>query len=430
MRILYWIYCLVLIIATPILILILIYRGFKGKEDFKRLNEKFGIPSVKLPKGQKVAWFHGASVGETKALLKLMEDFKHTYPDMFVLVTSGTVTSSKLMKKELDPKIGTHQFTPLDHPVFVALFLMFWKPVVCFRADSDLWPVTVEQIRKRKILHYIVNGRISDNSMKTYGKMPFYAKFLLAGVTKVFAKDEIDAEKFKKLGAKEVTTFGNLKLDADVLTYDKKEFDKFSSVLKEKTVVIFASTSDNEEDMAFKIFNNLNKKFKDLFFIIAPRQRTRLPGIINNAKKNNINLAIRSQKQEIKKDTNVYISDTIGEMGLFFSLSEFAFMGRSMFGGFMGSNPIEPLQLGCIVLTGPHIMAFEALYNNMIKSGVVDLCKTPADLEERLAFYLGNKSGLKKAIENNKQFLEQNKNVGKKILNNLKPVLDKIDKKR
>jgi 3-deoxy-D-manno-octulosonic-acid transferase len=380
-----------------------------------------------IAEGKKIIWIHGASVGETQSVLPFMEDLHKKYPAFYFLITSGTVTSAKLLRSQLNPEYAVHQYMPYDNPIFIASFLRYWSPSICFRVDSDFWPITLRQIKARKIPHYIINGRMSDKSFDKYMKHPAIAKFLFEGFSGVYAKEKGDENKFKKLGFKNVKSFGNLKLDAPALTYNKDELTKFEKALKGKPLIHFAQTSDGEEEMAFAMFGNLKKMHKNLFMIITPRNIKRSDEIVKLAKKYKLDIAVRSKKQSINKNTNAYLADTMGELGLFFKLSELCFIGRSMFNN-TGSNPIEPLKFHNIVFCGPNVSAFKELYNQLINEKIVMLARTPEELEKLLKEYLDDKKKRNEILKREIKFLKNNKDVGKKIMKDLSGVLNKIAK--
>ena len=158
----------------PALYLYLNRRKNRGKEDPGRIGERFGHPSAVRPKGRLV-WIHGASVGESLSALPVIDELKRRYPEVSVLVTTGTVTSAALMHERL-PSGVIHQFIPIDRQVSVARFLHHWKPDVALWLESDLWPNMLTKAKKAGVKLVLLNGRISEKSFKGYSRFPSFIR--------------------------------------------------------------------------------------------------------------------------------------------------------------------------------------------------------------------------------------------------------------
>ena len=197
------------IIAYPLLKPVLLHRSRKGKEDRQRLKERFGRASVERPSGP-VVWVHAASVGETLAVAPVVEKIRQY--GIFVLLTTGTVTSAKLAGSRFGAGV-IHQYVPLDVAPSIARFLDHWRPALVINVETEIWPVTIAALKQRKIAQLIVNGRISDRSFDRWMARRGMARVLFSRFSGVMAQTELDAERFGDLGALNVGVTGNLKVD-------------------------------------------------------------------------------------------------------------------------------------------------------------------------------------------------------------------------
>ena len=344
--------------ATPLAPLLLRQRAARGKEDKTRINERLGIASLPRPEG-KLVWIHGASVGESLSALplidKLMED------GIKVLVTSGTVTSATIMKQRL-PKGALHQFVPLDTPRAVARFLDYWRPDAGLFIESDLWPNLIQGAKKRGVRLGLVNARISARSAERWRFARKSMAALLSAFDVVLAQDEDFAARFRTLGAAQVQVSGSLKADAPPLGANDATLKELRQAIGSRPVLLAAQTHPGEDETILPAHDLLKARFPDLLTIIVPRHIERAADI---AMLCGTRGAIRrSGGQPITAQTAIYIADTLGEMGLFYRLAPFCFIGATLV-PMGGHNPLEPAALNCAVLAGPHTVnaarAFDAV---------------------------------------------------------------------
>ena len=343
--------------ASPFAGLLLSQRAARGKEDRARLNERLGIASLARPAGRLV-WVHGASVGESLAALPLIEKL---LAHGSVLVTSGTVTSAKVMAMRL-PKGAIHQFVPLDTPRAVTRFLDHWKPEAGLFVESDLWPNLVLEAAARGVRLALVNARISEKSATGWSRAPKSGRALIQAFDAVLAQDEEIAERFRKLGARDVLVAGSLKADAPPLACDGAALAALKAQIGTRPLLIAAQTHPGEDETVLPAHDILRQRFADLLTIIVPRHPERGPDIamLCGGRK----AARRAAGEEIGGETEIYIADTMGELGLFYRLAPFCFIGGTLV-PLGGHNPLEPALLHCAILSGPHranaVQAYDAI---------------------------------------------------------------------
>ncbi|MBL0942566.1 MAG: 3-deoxy-D-manno-octulosonic acid transferase, partial [Alphaproteobacteria bacterium] len=323
-------------------------RVKKGKEDPNRLTERYGQASIPRPQGQLI-WIHAASMGESMSTLAFIEKLLKTCPNLHILMTTGTLTSAKTMRQVL-PKDVIHQYNPLDAPSWVEEFLNYWHPDLVLWLESELWPNMIQTIHTRAIPLFLLNGRISDQTYKYWLRLKNFIAPILRAFHVCFAQSAQDQERLEKLGAPYVITAGNLKFSARPLAVDEKELQHMRSLVKGRQVWLAASTHEGEEAFvaqAHQLITNVNP---EALCIVIPRHPERAARIVEAFK--NFQIARRSKGHTITPQTQIYIADTLNELGLFYRLAPVAFIGGSLV-PIGGHNLIEPLQLDCVPIHGP-----------------------------------------------------------------------------
>lgn len=334
------------IALTPLAPLLLRERAARGKEDSARMGERLGVASAARPDGRLV-WIHGASVGESLAALPLIE--KLLAEDIRVLVTSGTVTSANMMQARL-PAGAIHQYVPLDTPRAAARFLDHWQPAAGLFVESDLWPNLLLEAQRRGVKLALINARISERSAAGWRRVPQMARTLLGVFDTILAQDEDFAARFRALGAHDVVVAGSLKADAPPLSCDGQTLAAMQAVIGDRPILLAAQTHPGEDETVLPAHDQLRARFPNLLTIIVPRHVERGPdiamlcGVRPHAR--------RAAGEAVAANTAVYIADTMNELGLFYRLPSFCFLGGTLV-PMQGHNPLEPAILNCAVLAGP-----------------------------------------------------------------------------
>jgi 3-deoxy-D-manno-octulosonic-acid transferase len=345
-------------IASPFAPLLLRERASRGKEDRARLGERLGTASAARPEGPLV-WVHGASVGESLSALPLIDKLLEC--GCPVLATSGTVSSAHVMQARL-PQGAIHQYVPLDTPRATARFLDHWKPRLGLFVESDLWPNLILSAAERGVRLALVNARISERSATGWQRARHSAAALLGAFAMVLAQDEDVAARFRALGAREVRVVGSLKADAPPLAADEKKLSELQAAVGSRPVLLAAQTHPGEDETVLPAHDILRARHPDLLTILVPRHPERGSDIAMLAGRRAATR--RSQGGAITGQTCVYIADTLGELGLFYRLAHFCFLGGTLV-PMGGHNPLEPAILHRAVLAGPHransARAFEAI---------------------------------------------------------------------
>jgi 3-deoxy-D-manno-octulosonic-acid transferase len=371
----------------------LAYRAAKGKEERARRLERSGYASADRPAGPLV-WFHAASVGEMNAVIPLIREIRRR--DIHVILTTGTVTSAKLAAERIGND-AIHQYVPLDLKPAVSRFLNYWQPDCAIIAESEIWPATVMELGRRRIPQILVNARMSDRSFDRWGRRPSLAEALFENLALVIAQSDVDAERFRDLGARQVIMSGNLKVDTDAPSYDAAIFARYKKQIGERKTWAAISTFDGEEKAAGIVHRTLKERDGQLT-IIVPRHPERADAVEEELVKQGLKVARRTREDILSPDVDVFLGDTIGEMGLYLRLTEVAFVGRSLFAE-GGQNPLEPAMLGCAVLSGSNVQNFRDAYQALARRGSARMVRDTEMLAKGVHYLLGNDHARRNMIE-------------------------------
>ncbi len=358
-------------------------RESQGKEDPERLHERLGQPDLPRPDGP-LAWFHAASVGESLSILELLTQIKAAYPDLTLLVTTGTRSSAQILATRL-PKTVIHQFVPVDTKSAVSGFLNHWTPDIAIWTESEFWPRLMSQTHGRGIPMLLINGRISDRSMQSWKWLPGMSKSLFDRFATMLVQTEEAATAFRKIGAPSdrLHVTGSLKEGAIPLPYDATERKEMLRQIGTRPVWFAGSTHDGEEEIVLAAHKLITKKRPEALLILAPRHPERSPEIKALMDTRGISCACRSEGQPITNQTEVYLADTLGEMGLWYRIAPVSFVGGSLV-SVGGHNPFEPAALGSAILHGPHVHNFETIYERLYEGEAALCVRTERELADEV----------------------------------------------
>ncbi|HJD55670.1 MAG TPA: lipid IV(A) 3-deoxy-D-manno-octulosonic acid transferase [Rickettsia endosymbiont of Pyrocoelia pectoralis] len=399
--------CLSLLLL-PVYIIIIFVRLLIGKEDLKRVLERFAI-GKKRQNDSFLLWIHAASVGESMAALTLIHNISKLYPEIRFLVTSWTNSSAKILSAKL-PKTAVHQFLPIDNIVFTKIFLEKWKPNLGIFIESELWPCTINEGTKYcKLL--LVNARISDKSFAIWQKRKGFFQLMLKNFSKIIVQSERDLQKFNSLGVSNAINLGNIKFANEKLPADKKELSKLNSHLKNKRIIVFASTHPEDEEIIFPIIKNLKNRFTNCYVILIPRHPERVKSILDNCKSHNLAATAKSQNDLPVLTDDLYIVDRFGEMGLFFSVATISFIGGSFKQG--GHNILEAAHFSNCILFGPDMSKNTDIAKGILQNKAAIQIKNGSELLSKFEYLLdpNNSEELKTYQKNSLKFVEANQKI-------------------
>ena len=287
-------------------------------------------------------------------------------PDTHVLVTTGTVTSAQLMAERL-PEGAFHQYVPIDSRAATRAFLDHWRPDLALFIESELWPNLIVEAKSRGIRMALVNARLSEQSFQRWTREPGLARRLLCAFDACLAQDAGVAGRLTALGARTVRITGSLKADAPPLPVDEKALDVFRSAIGERPVFLAASTHPGEEKMLLDVVESLHSLGLAPLSVIVPRHPHRGPEIESLARAHALVAERRARGALPSPSTQVYVADTLGELGLFYRTTHFAFLGGSLV-PHGGQNPLEAARLHTAILTGPHTHNFDEIFDIILSA--------------------------------------------------------------
>ena len=395
-----------ILLLSPIIIL---FRIIKKKEHPTRFLEKLGISSKNRMQG-KVIWFHGSSVGEVLSIMPLIERLEKNSKIKQIVITSSTLSSSKVLEKyKLNKTI--HQFFPIDANLIIKKFLNYWKPTAVFFVESEIWPNTIQNLHKRNIKIALLNARITNKTFTKWFKFKSFSKDIFNKFDLCLCQNKETKLYLKKLGSKNIKNLGNLKFS------ESKKIKKINKIKNFKLLnnknILFGgiSTHYDEEIFCGKVHLELKNKYKKFISIIIPRHVNRAESIKNDLENLKLKVHLHSSKINIENDTDIYLVDTYGETKSFLNMCKVVYLGGSIIKR-GGQNPLEAARSGCKVIHGSNVDNFKEIYALLNNIGVSSKIN-------------GVKDAKIKIIKNLKTNVKQRKNIvkinqlGRKILNSI-----------
>ncbi|RVI46912.1 lipid IV(A) 3-deoxy-D-manno-octulosonic acid transferase [Sinorhizobium medicae] len=395
-------------------------RAAKGKEDPARRRERYGYPSAPRPQGPLV-WFHAASVGETNAVTPLIKEIRRR--GIAVVLTTGTTTSARVAAERLGSAV-VHQYVPLDFKPAVSRFLEYWQPDLAIIAESEIWPMTIIELGRRHIPQVLVNGRLSDRTFARWRRRPSLADALFENLALVIAQSDVDAERFRMLGALPVTVSGNLKVDNEAPPHDPRDLREYRQQIGARKTWAAISTFEGEENAAGTVHQALKER-TGLLTIIVPRHPERCDAIESALVAKGMKVARRTRGDPVTPDIDILLGDTIGEMGLFLRLTEVAFVGRSLFAE-GGQNPLEPAMLGCAVLSGGNVQNFRETYQMLAKNGSAKIVRDTEMLAKGVNYLLANDDMRRSMIDAGLETVQQMRGALSATMKGLEPYINPL----
>lgn len=418
-----WLYKRTMTFGKPVIMRLLQKRLKTGKEDPNRLPERFGTPSRVRPEHGPLIWVHVASVGEAQSMIQLISLFLDQNPTGSALVTSITRTSAELLENRL-PARAFHQYLPVDRPKWAKRFLNYWHPDMILWAESELWPVIISEIGKRHIPMALVNARMSRRSFQNWSYAKGTAATILSAFNIILTQTDQDQEYYRKLGARSVRTVGNIKFASPALPYIEFDLQLLRNAVGDRPVWVYASTHAGEEELATKTHIALQETYPNLLTIVIPRHPERVVSINKSLEKYGLTLSNRTKNRiPPHAGTEIYLVDTLGELGLFYRLCPISCIGRSFSDdGGGGHNPLEAAQLGSAVLHGPHVQNLRDIYEPMDRYGAALCLDRPEKLAPALQQLLSDKESLKNLSEKGYSFAESQKEILQNVIEELEPL--------
>lgn len=415
------IYRVLSILLFPFLELYLIFRVIKKKEDKSRLKERFGHATKSRPKGELI-WLHAVSVGEANSALILVDELLNSFPKISILFTTATLTSAAIIAQKL-PQFHDrvlHQFLPIDSYFCVQNFLNFWQPRAAVFVESEIWPNLIYEAHRRGVLSFLINARMSEKSFSKWrlGRLSGFRIFDYFAA--IFAQTKDEKKRFEMLTDQEIFFCGNLKSQAQNLMVDEEKLAQLKLQIGERKIFVAASTHKGEEELVLLAHQRLRKNFSDLLTIIILRHPSRADEVKNLL--DGKNFVQRSQNQDIVDATEIYLVDSLGELGIFYSLANFAFIGGSLL-PIGGHNPFEAIKLGCTVISGSQVFNFKEIYNDLVEKNACAIVGSVDELVTTVQKFIRDEDVCKAMSDKALDMIKNSDNIAKNIVAKMDQVL-------
>ncbi|MCH8097198.1 MAG: 3-deoxy-D-manno-octulosonic acid transferase [Proteobacteria bacterium] len=412
-------------LALPLIRLYLARRRGQGKEDAARFGERLGRAGRARPEGPLI-WLHAASVGEALSILGLTERILAEFGEVNMVVTTGTVTSARLLAERLPPR-AFHQYVPVDRLAWARRFLDHWRPDIALWVESEFWPNLIAETQARAITMILLNGRMSLRSFAAWRRWPGLIRPLLGGFALCLAQDDDEAKRLRALGAPSVKAPGNLKFASAPLPVDEEEAGRLARSIGARPVWLAASTHAGEEEIVVEAHRRMAPTHRGLLTVIVPRHPNRGQEVAAVLERAGMKGALRSRDDAIAPETEIYIADTLGELGLFYRLCPVAFIGGSLI-PHGGQNLLEPARLDCAVIHGPHMENFRAVAGEMTTAGASIEAGNAKDIAAAVASLLDDEAARAARVEAARRIATAKDGVIDAVMEELGPFLKALPK--
>ena len=310
----------------------------------------------------------------------------------------------------------------MTRPGPVGRFLDHWSPDLVMVVESEIWPCLFDEMRQRETPFVLLNGRLSDKSQRNWARLPALSRYLFDCLDLVLAQSAADADRFRRLGCRHVETPGNLKFDAPEPEADAAEVARLAAAGKGRPIWLAALTHPGEDEIALTAFAQLRQDFPDLLMVLVPRHPARADGIADLVAGHGFTLSRRSLEEAISAATDVYLGDTLGEMGLYYKLAPVTFLGGS-FNDAGGHNPVEAALSGSALVTGPRVANARAVYKEFWIENAAIKVEHPDELANRLQPFLADPERTREQAERARSLVEAGRGALDKTLKHLEPFL-------
>jgi 3-deoxy-D-manno-octulosonic-acid transferase len=408
----------------PLVMLYLLRRLASGKEDRARFGERCGKPGRERPRGPLV-WIHAASVGEAVSMLALIDELVAARPAISVLVTTGTVTSGRLLASRLPAGRALHQYVPVDRPAYVRRFLDHWQPDIALWVESELWPNLIMETHARNVPLILVNARMSARSFQNWQRWPAIIRPMLGAFDLCLAQDVVQAERLRQLGAKRALCVGNLKSAAGPLPASESELGRLAAQAAGRPLWLAACTHAGEEEAATATHHALKRRWPDILTLLVPRHPARAGSVAELCKAEGLTVARRSLGDPIASTTDIYLGDTLGELGLFYRLAGIAFVGGSLI-PMGGHNPLEAALLDCAVIHGPDMSNCAGIARDLAAAGAAVTVRDATELAATVERLLGDPAERARRAAAGLEVAANNRAVLDAVIERIAPWLDRL----
>ncbi len=410
---------------SPFLSVLLFLRKLDKKED--KISEFHRFARIKLPepKGKRI-WFHAASVGENMISLNIANHLRSLRPELEFLFTCQTQTAAQIIAKQ-KAEGDFFLFAAFDHPTIAKRFVNNTKPDLAVFIEGEIWPNLLAQLRKSGIKTALINSRMTEKSIVNWSKSADLGRVAFSGLDFAHAANKKTHDFLEKFIEGLSPSINNLKYAAPALEFDKNDLSELKTHLKGRKIWLVASSHEGEEEIILGAHKLVCESFDDCLLVIAPRHLNRANKIEDFSIEHGFKCAFRSKGEIPTQDHNVFIWDVLGQMGLFYSLGDFAFIAGSLLPEIGGHNPIEPAQLNCAIVTGPYYHNFIDVFTDFkINNSAIETDANAAAIAECVLNIINGTTNIVEMKKNALDFVTKSDNLLKEIDRNLLYLIDKV----
>ena len=408
-------YTLLLYLLVPLVILRLLWRSIRAPDYRRRWPERFGFIAPTL--GEQVIWLHAVSVGEVLAAEPLVRALLERRPDHSILITTVTPTGSARVSALFGDDVA-HVYAPYDLPPVISRFLDRVRPQLAIVMETELWPNLFFACQYRSVPLLLVNARLSERSVAGYRRVRGLAGQTLSAVTGIAAQSELDAGRFRSLGADEgrITVTGNMKFEQRIppgLPEQAEALRRDWGV--SRLVWVAGSTHAGEDEQLLDVFRQLREQFRDCLLVLVPRHPERFASVTQLCRQRGYNTLLRSERLPCEPETEVLVGDSMGELTLFYAAADVAFVGGSLV-PHGGHNLLEPAALGVPVVTGPSVFNFVEICELLLQAGACEKAETAGELLTVLRRWLGDADERHRVGQRGREVVEENRGALQSVM--------------
>ncbi len=375
-------YSLLVYLATPLVLVRLLWRARKQPEYLQNLDERWAL--YRKPAAQKLIWVHAVSVGETRAAQPLIEALQNAWPEHRILLTGMTPTGREAGREVYGDRV-VQAYLPYDYPGAVNRFFRHFSPVFGVLMETEIWPNLLAAAKRNDVPVILANARLSERSARGYKKVRRLVQPAFMTLSAVAAQTTGDARRIDELGATHVSVCGNLKFDVTPAPEKLALGQAWRKALGERQVWLAASTREGEEVLVLDAWRKIDASpgQPPPLLVIVPRHPQRFAEVAELLARNDVEFVRRSTGMPAA-DTQVWLGDSMGEMAAYYTLADIAFIGGSLL-PLGGQNLIEAAACGCPVVIGPHTLNFQRATEDAIAAGAAIRVDDPAGLAKAIS---------------------------------------------
>ena len=418
-------YTLLLYLLLPLVLLRLLWRGFRAPAYRQRWLERFGLFENKTAAGG--VWLHAVSVGEVQAIEPLVQHLCKVHPTVPITITTATPTGSDRVRELFGDSVF-HVYCPYDIPLFINNFLQRVRPGVLLLVETEIWPNLLTICQQRGIPSLLANGRLSEKSARAYRRLGSFTRQIFQRITRLAVQSGDDAGRFAELGVprERISITGSIKFDIRIPASVLEQTQVLRRLCGEdRPVWVAASTHEGEDEKVLKAHRMILQQLPNALLILVPRHPERFERVAAQARRLEFGVVTRSSGESCDASISVFVGDSMGELPIFIGTSDVAFIGGSLVPT-GGHNMLEASAQGVAVLFGPHVFNFPAIARLLLAEQAAVQVSNSEELAQQILGWLTDASARSHYGENGRRVVEQNRGAMGNLIELLEQMLKQV----